>query len=148
MRLRLPLLVISAAASLVFASSAFAAAVTDRASLTRHGKVAFGKPISAKVNVHTRFASIKRVCFAFAFEDDLLDPGEAWSLRSNANVKGFEMGNAGVNQIIGVEFCLLPDHWSLINRFRDGRAKLIVAMDTPGSMRIDELDVTVRGVRR
>ena len=148
MRLRLPLLVISAAASLVFASSAFAAAVTDRASLTRHGKVAFGEPISAKVNAHTRFAAIKRVCFAFAFEDDLLDPGEAWSLRSNANVESFEMRNAGVNRIIGVEFCLLPDHGSLINRFRDGRAKLIIAMETPGSMRIAELEVTVRGVRR
>jgi hypothetical protein len=148
MRLRFPLLIIAAVVSLVFAGTAFAAAVADRASLTRHGKVAFGKPISAKVNAHTRFALIKRVCFAFAFEDDLLDPGEAWSLRSNANVKGFEMRNAGVNQIIGVEFCLLPDGGSLINRFRDGRAKLIVAMESRGSMRIAELEVTVRGVRR
>jgi hypothetical protein len=148
MRLRLPLLVISAAASLVFAGSAFAATVADRASLTRHGKVAFGEPISARVNVHTRFALIKRVCFAFAFEDDLLDPGEAWSLRTRANMEAFEMPNAGVNPIVGVAFCLLPDHENVINRFRDGRAKLIVAMETPGSMRIDELEVTVRGVRR
>ena len=58
------------------------------------------------------------------------------------------MRNAGVNPIIGVEFCLLPDEGGLINRFRDGRAKLITAMETPGAMRIAELEVTIRGVRR
>jgi len=132
-------------ASLVLAPGAFAAVVTDEASLTRHGKVTFETPITARVNMHTRFASVRRVCFEFTFKDDLLDPGEEWSLAPRVN--GFEMLNTSTFQISGVAFCRLPDN-ALVDRFRDGRAKLVVAVEGQGSLRVDELDVTVRGARR
>jgi hypothetical protein len=144
-RIRFPVIVLLTLASLVFATGAFAATVTDRASLTRHGKVMFDKPITATVNAHMRFSSVRRVCFAFTFEKDLLDPGEEWSLAPRVN--GFEMLNASTFPISGVSFCLLPDN-ALVDRFRDGRAKLVVAMKRQGSMRIDNLDVTVRGAPR
>jgi hypothetical protein len=65
-----------------------------------------------------------------------------WSL--TPRLSGFEMLNATTFPISGVSFCLLPDK-ALVDRFRDGRAKLVVAMERQGSMRVDELDVTVRG---
>jgi hypothetical protein len=141
------LLLACAIASLVFAGGTFGATVTDKASLMRHGKVAFDRSISAKVNVHTRFSSIRRVCFAFAFEDDLLDPGEEWSITSRANLGGFEMRNEGQLPIIGVAFCLRPEYYAMVDRFRDGREKLTVSMERPGSMRIHKLEVTIRGSR-
>jgi hypothetical protein len=144
-RMRFPLIVLLTVASLAFTAGAFAATVTDRASLTRGGKVRFDAPITARVNVHMRFASVKRVCFAFTFKKNLLDPGEEWSL--TPRLSGFEMLNATTFPISGVSFCLLPDN-ALVDRFRDGRAKLVVAMERQGSMRIGELDVTVRGIRR
>jgi hypothetical protein len=144
-RTRFPAIVLLTLASLIFATSAFAASVTDRASLTRDGKVTFDTPITARVNMHTRFASVKRVCFAFTFKKDVLDPGEEWSLAPRVN--GFEMLNASTFPISGVSFCLLPDN-ALVDRFRDGRAKLLVAIKRQGSMRIAELDVTVRGAPR
>jgi hypothetical protein len=144
-RRRFPVIALLTLASLVFATGAFAAVVTDRASLTRAGKVTFETPIRARVNMHMRFASVKRVCFEFTFKKDLLDPGEEWSLAPRVN--GFEMLNTTTFQISGVSFCLLPDN-AVVDRFRDGRAKLVLAMKGQGSMRIDELDVTVRGTRR
>jgi hypothetical protein len=132
-------------ASVVFATSAAAATVTDRASLTRGGRVTFDRPITARVNTHMHFASVKRVCFAVTFKKDVLDPGEEWSLAPRVN--GFEMLNASMFPISGVSFCLLPGN-ALVDRFRDGRAKVVVAMEPQGSMRIDDLDVTVRGPRR
>jgi hypothetical protein len=143
--MRFPLIVLLALASLVFTTGSLAATVSDRASLTRAGKVVFGKPITARVNTHTRFSSVKRVCFAFSFKKDLLDPGEEWALAPRVN--GFEMLNASTFPISVVSFCLLPDN-DLLDRFRDGRAGLVVAMKRQGSMRIDELHVTVRGARR
>ena len=142
------LLLASATASLAFAGGASAGAFTDKASLTRHGEVGFDRQISAKVNVHRRFASIRRLCFAFAFEDDLLDPGEEWSITPRANKRGFEMLNSGDNPIIGVAFCLDADYDSMPERFLDGREKLIIRMERPGSMMIRRLDVTVHGVRK
>ena len=144
-RMRFPLIVLLTLASLVFAAGASAATVTDRGSLKHGGKVTFDRPITARVDTHVRFASVKRVCFAVTFKKDVLDPGEEWSLAPRVN--GFEMLNAGTFPISGVFFCLLPDN-ALVNRFRDGRAKILVAMERQGSMRIDDLDVTVRGARR
>jgi hypothetical protein len=144
-RMRFRFIVLLTLASLVFATGAFAATVTDRASVTRGGKVTFDRPITARVDTHMRFASVRRVCFAVTFNKDVLDPGEEWSLAPRLN--GFEMLNASTFPISGVFFCLLPDN-ALVDRFRDGRAKLVVAMERQGSMRIDDLDVTVRGARR
>ena len=143
--IRFQVIVLLTLAALVFAAGAFAATVTDRASLTRGGKVTFDRPITARLNTHMRFASVKRVCFAVTFKKDVLDPGEEWSLAPRVN--GFEMLNASPLPIWGVSFCLLPDN-ALVDGFRDGRAKLLVAMERQGSMRIDALDVTVRGARR
>jgi hypothetical protein len=144
-RIRFQVIVLLTLGSLIFATGAFAATVTDRASLTRGGKITFDRPITARVNMHMPFASVKRVCFAVTFKKDVLDPGEEWSLAPRVN--GFEMLNSSTFPISGVSFCLLPDN-ALLDRFRDGRAKLLVAMEPQGSMRIDELDVTVRGARR
>jgi hypothetical protein len=135
-----------AIASLAFAGGASAGAFTDKASLTRHGEVGFDRQISAKVNVHRRFASIRRLCFAF--KDDLFDPGEKWSITPRGKTGGFEMLNAGDNPVIGVAFCLDADYDSMPERFLDGREKLIIRMERPGSMMIHRLDVTVHGVRK
>ena len=145
---RLLLVAASVAVCLVFASSAPAARITDRASLTRHGKVAFGEPISARVNVHTRFASIRRVCFFLTFEDDLVDPGEEWSVKFDANVGEFGLLNTSENPVSGVSLCLVPFQSAMMDRFLDGREELAVTMETPGSMRVAKLVVRVRGVRK
>jgi hypothetical protein len=142
----LRLVLVFVTASLLFAETASAATYTDRAKLTRHGRVVFGKSTSAKVNVHTRFASISRVCFFFAFEDNLLDPGEEWLVRLRANVGEFGMLNTSQNSVIGIALCLVPDHNAMVDRFLDGKAKLIVTMERPGSMRISKLEVTIHGV--
>jgi hypothetical protein len=149
MRHRLPrLLLASAIASLIFAAGASAETFTDRASLKRHGRVVFGHPISAKVNFHARFASISRVCFFFTFRDDLLDPGEEWFLRFRANVGGFGLLNTSENAVIGISLCLAPAHNLMIARFLDGREKMVLTMQRPGSMRIGKLKVSIDGVRK
>jgi hypothetical protein len=143
----LRLVLASATACLVFAGSASAATFTDKASLTRHGRVVFGQPISANVNLHTRFASISSVCFFFTLEDDPLDPGEELDVTFHANVGGFGQSNIFATPLASFGICLVPDHSAMIARFLDGKEKLILSMFSSGSVRVDRLEIVIDGVR-
>jgi hypothetical protein len=144
----LRLLLASAAASLVFAGSAFAATFSDDASLTRHGRVVFGQPISANVDLHTRFASISTVCFFFTLEDDLLDPGEELDVSFHANIGSFGQSNSFQYPDDSFAFCLATGlHDEAIALFLDGKEKLILSMFGAGSVRIDRLEIVIDGVQ-
>jgi hypothetical protein len=140
------LLLVSAAASLVFAASASAATFTDRASLSRHGRVVFGQPTGANVNVHMRFASISRVCFFFTLEDDLIDPGEELDISSRTGGELFGQTTPGQEPVASFATCITTGFHPKTALFLDGKEKLILSMFDGGSVRVDRLEVVIEGV--
>lgn len=132
---------VSATAAAVMVGTASAATASDRASLTHGGRIAAGEPISAKVNVHQRFASISSVCFYFTFKDDLLDPAEEIIVTWDSGEFGQE--NPFDTPLSTVGVCDVDEQ--AIAQFLDGRQELSLSMES-GSVRLARLDVVIDGV--
>jgi len=144
MRRAFVLLCASAIASVVFAGSASAATLSDVASLTRHGEVVVGQPISANLNFHARFASIDSACFFFTFQGDLLDPGEAITVGFRGTVDTVGQENVFQDPLADVAFCVVPDVTGFLDHFLDGKEKLVLSM-TNGSVKLAGLEVVIEG---
>jgi hypothetical protein len=100
--------------------------------------VTVSTPVEAEVNVHQKFSSIGSICFRFAFQDDLLDPGDDLEM----DIGGF-FNPTGEPQSARV-FCPNPDQFS---KFLDGKIDLTVITQT-GSVTISSLSVTITGDSR
>jgi hypothetical protein len=107
-----------------------------------------GSPALAMVNVHSRFASVESVCFAFTFRNDLLDPGELLRVTPLAlfpSMGGPAFSNAGTAPQATRTLCVAdPDFLAI---FIDGAERNIELAMESGSVEIDHVDVTVNGVR-
>jgi hypothetical protein len=144
------LAVVIACGFLVVPASATAATATASVKLSQTF-VGVGDAALGKVNVHTKFSSVDRVCFTFTFEGDLLDPGETLlisPLNAVSSVSGPGFSNRGTSSEAERTLCLeaafQPD---LVSLFADGKEhKLEITMQT-GSVRIASLDVTVEGTQ-
>jgi hypothetical protein len=127
---------------------ALASAGTGTAKLSQT-TIAVGNPAVLKVNVHTKFASVESVCFAFTFKNDLLDPGEflrVTPLSLFPSLGGPAFFNFGSEPQATRTFCLVDP--AFVSIFADGKEhKIELAMES-GSVEIDHVDVTVTGSPR
>ena len=142
----LPIMVVAAAS---LAVPQLAAADTASAQVKLHQSViTVGDPAVVKVNVHAKFSSVESVCFAFTFNNDLLDPGDVLRitpLELFPSLNGFATGGGSSPQSERT-ICVDSSAYSNITAlFVDGRARDIELGMESGSVQIASLTVTVNG---
>ncbi len=105
--------------------------------------ISVGNPISATVDFEQSFALIYEVCFLFAFQGDLLDPGDFLSFASPQGLAGAGMENLASTPQTRRDLCfpyaIAPDAVSL---FLDGQQDFDLQMEK-GSVIVGSLRVSI-----
>jgi hypothetical protein len=136
-------------ATLVFVSSAAAAAFTDTVKLPRDTTVTVDQPLETSFNVQTTFASISQVCLHFTFKTDLLDPGdfvEIFLIEEGVEVDIGGFLNPGQKPQTKRWFCWTSEfHPRDIAFLLDGETTVKVTMQA-GSMTVTRLSLQIKGI--
>lgn len=104
----------------------------------------------ARAKFPTKFVSIERLCFAFTFEGDLLDPGDFLEYRHvGLPMSAFGFLNVSdspqSSRLSCLEEAAGPQHIETIALYLDGKHTFTIEMES-GSVTIGSLSVIATGV--
>lgn len=78
------------------------------------------------VNFHTHFASVAGVCFTFAFERDLFDPGDSFVIDFGPTLGAIGATNVGATSLATRMLCTAQPEQ--LAAFRDGKQAFAVTV--------------------